>query len=193
MNKPLPRRPGRPRSERARKAALNAALALAAEREPSTLTMDAIAKRAEVSKDTLYRWWHSKTEVVLDALAERGQATIPLPDTGTLEGDLRAFLRSTADSANEGTRRLLREMAAAAAADPTVADAVRDRFILTRRAALTDLLRRAVERGELAEESVGLLLDLVYGSLWYRLIFNLGALDYEWADQIAALMEARGR
>jgi len=76
--------------------------------------MEAIAKRANVSKETLYRWWHSKTEVILDTLAERGQQTIPLPDTGTLRGDLRGFLRATVDSADPATVRLLHSIAAAA-------------------------------------------------------------------------------
>jgi AcrR family transcriptional regulator len=180
-----PRRPGRPRSERARQAVLAAALAVVAEEGPAGLHMDAIARRAGVSKETLYRWWHTKTEVVLDALAERGQQTIPLPDTGTLPGDLRAFLRATVDSADPATRRLLHTIAAAAASDESTADQVRDRFLATRRAALGQILERAVSRGEIAGDYGALALDLIYGSMWYRLIFRVGPLDYTWADAIA--------
>jgi AcrR family transcriptional regulator len=180
-----PRRPGRPRSERARQAVLAAALAVVAEEGPAGLHMDAIARRAGVSKETLYRWWHTKTEVVLDALAERGQQTIPLPDTGTLPGDLRAFLRATVDSADPATRRLLHTIAAAAASDESTADQVRDRFLATRRAALGQILERAVSRGEITGDYGALALDLIYGSMWYRLIFRVGPLDYTWADAIA--------
>ena len=148
--------------------------------------MDAIARRAGVSKETLYRWWHSKTEVVLDALAERGQRTIPLPDTGTLREDLRAFLRATVDSADPATRRLLHTIAAAAASDEATADQVRDRFLATRRADLGQILERAVGRGEITGDYSALALDLIYGSMWYRLIFRTGPLDYTWADDIAA-------
>ena len=123
--------------------------------------MEAIAKRAKVSKETLYRWWHSKTELLLDALAERGQQTIPLPDTGTLHGDLRTFLRATVDSADDTTVRLLHHLAAAAASDQTVADQVRDRFLVTRRAALGQLLHRAVARGEVKSGYAALAVDLV--------------------------------
>jgi AcrR family transcriptional regulator len=179
------RRPGRPRSERARQAVLAAALAVVAEEGLAGLHMEAIARRAGVSKETLYRWWHSKTDVVLDALAERGEQTIPLPDTGTLREDLRAFLRATVDSADSVTRRLLRTIAAVAASDEATADQVRDRFLAARRAALGQILERAVSRHEITGDYSALALDLVYGSMWYRLIFRVGPLDYTWADAIA--------
>jgi AcrR family transcriptional regulator len=148
--------------------------------------MEAIARRANVSKETLYRWWRSKTEVILDALAERGQQTIPLPDTGTVRGDLRDFLRATVDSADPATVRLLHGIAAAAASDESAARQVRDRFLATRRADLGQILRRGVARGEIDHDNAALALDLIYGSLWYRLIFRTGPLDYRWADAVAA-------
>ncbi len=164
----------------------SAVLELAAEDGAAGLHMEAIAKRAGVSKETLYRWWPSKTEVVLDALAERGQRTIPLPDTGSLRKDLRKFLRSTVDSADPATVNLLHSMAAAAAADERMAIEVRDRFIVTRRADLQQLLDRAVARGEIARSYAAIAIDLIYGSLWYRLIFRIAPLDYSWADAVAA-------
>jgi AcrR family transcriptional regulator len=182
---PEPRSPGRPRSEKARRAILDATLALAAEEGPRGLHMEAIAKRAGVSKETLYRWWRSKTEVVLEALADRGQRTIPLPDTGSLPGDLRAFLHATVASGDDTTVRLLRALAAEAAADQRVAELVRDQFLATRRSALGELLQRAVARGEVTDEYAAIAVDLVYGSLWYRLIFEVAPLDLAWADAVA--------
>lgn len=192
VNEGETRRPGRPRSERARHAVLEAALALAAEEGPAGMHMEAIARRAGVSKETLYRWWRSKSEVVLDALAEQGRQAIPLPDTGTLEEDLRAFLRATVDSANPTTVGLLHTIAAAAAADETVAVEVRDRFLSTRRADLRLLLERGADRDEIAPDFVGLAVDFVYGSLWYRLIFQVGPLDYTWADDVATAITNSG-
>jgi AcrR family transcriptional regulator len=186
------RRPGRPRSERARRAILAATLELAAAHGPRGLNMDAIAKRAGVSKETLYRWWPSKTELVLEALAERGEETIPLPDTGSLAGDLRAFLRATVASTDPTTQRLLRALAAEAATDTSTAGLIRDRFLARRRAALNELLLRAVTRSELTRADAAIALDLVYGSLWYRLIFDIAPLDNNWADNVArAIAHAR--
>src|SRR5919198_2148512 len=100
------RRPGRPRSEEARRAILAAALELAAEEGPQGLRMDAIAKRAGVSKETLYRWWRSKAEVLLEALAERGEREIPIPHSGELAADLRRFMRATARALDPPTQRI---------------------------------------------------------------------------------------
>jgi AcrR family transcriptional regulator len=173
--------PGRPRSERARRAIMAATLELAAEDGPRGLRMEAIAKRAGVSKETLYRWWSSKTEVVLDALAERGDETIPIPDKGSLAADLRAFLRATVASGDPTTQRLLRALVAEAAGVRAMAAMVRDRFIARRRGALEQILARAVERGEITRAYAATALDLIYGSLWYRLIFDIAPLDNAWA------------
>lgn len=161
---------------------------LAAAEGPASLHMEAIAKRAGVSKETLYRWWHSKTEVILDAMAEYGQQAVPVPDTGTLLGDLREFLRATADSADPPTVRVLRHLAAAAAADEGEALQIRDRFLARRRAALGELLDRAVARGEIEAGHAALARDLIYGSLWYRIIFDIAPLDTLWADAIARVL-----
>jgi|SRR6516225_6690560 len=59
------------------------------------------------------------------------------------------------------------------------------RFLATRRADLGQILRRAVARGEIGHDNAALALDFIYGSLWYRLIFRTGPLDYRWADQVA--------
>jgi AcrR family transcriptional regulator len=169
---------------------LDAALTIATEEGPGGLSMEAIAKRAGVSKETLYRWWRSKTEVILDAMAERGQRTIPVPDSGDLRSDLQAFLRATVASADLATVQMLHVIASAAAADETVAVAVRDRFLSTRRRDLGAILERAAFRGEIDRQFIPLALDLVYGSMWYRLIFFVGELGYDWADGVATAIAA---
>ena len=153
--------------------------------------MEAIAKRAGVSKETLYRWWHSKTEVILDAMAEYGQRVVPLADTGTLSGDLREFLRATVGAVDSPTVSVLRHLAAAAAADEHEALQIRDRFLARRRAALGELLDRAAARGEISARQAALALDLVYGSLWYRLIFRTGPVDYAWAEDLEEMITRR--
>jgi AcrR family transcriptional regulator len=163
---------------------LRAAWDIASEVGAGGLHMEAIARRAGVSKETLYRWWPTKTEVVLDALAARGTRTIPLPDTGSLREDLQQFLHSTVDSADGTTTHLLHALAAASASDRGTAILVRDRFVETGRSALRALLRRGVARGEITSRRAELAVDFVFASFWYRLIFEIGALDYEWAESI---------
>ena len=184
---------GRPRSQRARQAILAAALELAAEHGPQRLTMEGIAERAGVSKETLYRWWRSKTEVLLEALGEYGEQAIPIPATGSLTSDLKIFMRETAAALNTPTRRILRTLAAGAAADADTASRVRDQFLARRRAALTSVLQPARDRGELpAQPTIATLIDLVFGSLWYRLVFGTGPLDQAWADAVTHAITSMG-
>ena len=193
MGTEVSRRVGRPRSESARQAMLGAAFELAAQHGPEGLTMEAIARRAAVSKETLYRWWGSKAEVLLEALAERGEQEIPIPDSGDLRHDLTRFMRATARALDPGMRRVLRALAAQAASDPAIADQARDRFLSRRRAALEVVLRRAVDRGELDAGRAAAALDLVFGSLWYRLVFGIGPLDRKWADAVTDAIAAAAR
>src|SRR5579871_5389938 len=85
---------GRPRSEKAHKAILDAAAELLLARGLSAVSMDAVAERAGVSKATIYRWWPTKETLALDALYTEWAAAAPAPrDTGSLRKDLLALLR----------------------------------------------------------------------------------------------------
>jgi AcrR family transcriptional regulator len=182
------RRPGRPRSEAARLAILRATHDELLEHGYGRLTMEGIAARAGVGKQTIYRWWRSKAEVVLDALLNVASKGIPIPDEGTLEADLSAFLRRTF-GLQESARPVLVGLLAQSLLDPDFADAFRDRFLAGRRAALRTMLDRAVARGEIsADADLGLLQDVAYGVLWYRLLFRHAPLDDEAARDISSLI-----
>ncbi|MYX30742.1 TetR family transcriptional regulator [Streptomyces sp. SID8381] len=93
------------RSERSRRAIYDAALALVAEVGYPRTTIEGIAARAGVGKQTIYRWWPSKADVLLEAFLdlgeeaarEAGQQPYEIPDTGDLAADLKAVLRLTVD------------------------------------------------------------------------------------------------
>ncbi|MYS07875.1 TetR family transcriptional regulator [Streptomyces sp. SID6041] len=98
------------RSERSRRAIFDAALALVSETGYAKTTIEGIAARAGVGKQTIYRWWPSKAAVLLDAfldLAARanealnGEGASEIPDTGDLATDLRFVLRATVDEMND--------------------------------------------------------------------------------------------
>lgn len=166
------RRPGRPRSEASRQAILSAAIAELEDKGYAAVTMDAIAARAGTGKQTIYRWWPSKAEVVLEALLERAAEQVALPDEGSLRADLVAFLSAT--FRQRGQRPLLVGLMAQAVLDPAFAAAFKQRFLFARRAALRSVLDRAVSRGEVATSvDLELLIDVVYGVLWYRLLLDL--------------------
>ena len=178
---------GRPRSETVRQAILAAAIDELEENGYARLTVDAIAARAGAGKQTVYRWWPSKADVVLDALLERAAVTITVPDEGSLEADLLAFVGAT--FRQRGQRPVLIGLMAQALLDPVFATAFRDRFLFGRRAALRVILERAVARGEINPDmDPELLIDVVYGVLWYRLMLDHAPLDEAAGRQLACLV-----
>jgi AcrR family transcriptional regulator len=179
--------PGRPRSEATQRAILTAALAELRERGYAALTIEGIATRAGAGKQTIYRWWPSKADVVLDALLDMAATQVALPDKGTLDADLAAFL--TATFRQHGHRAVLTGLMAQTVLDPVFAGAFRERFLFARRAALRTVLERAVDRGEItADTDLELLLDVVFGVLWYRLLVNHAPLTEEAGRELAALV-----
>src|ERR687885_704622 len=97
---PRSSRGGRPRDP-SRDGVIRAAiLRLLAEVGYGALTMDAVAAEAGVGKATIYRRWRTKEDLVVDTISEVNRSEIPLPDTGTLEGDLRAMLHAVVAGIN---------------------------------------------------------------------------------------------
>jgi len=178
---------GRPRSETVRQAILAAAIDELEENGYARLTVDAIAARAGAGKQTVYRWWPSKADVVLDALLEKVAVTITVPDEGSLEADLLAFLGAT--FRQRGQRPILIGLMAQALLDPVFATAFRDRFLFSRRAALRGILERAAARGEINQEvDPELLIDVVYGVLWYRLMLDHAPLNEAAGRELTSLV-----
>lgn len=138
-------------------------------------------------KQTIYRWWDSKAEVVLDALVEKAVSSIAVPDKGSLEQDLETFLRST--FRQRGQRPILIGLMSHALVDPIFAEQFRDRFLFSRRAALREIFLRADNRGELKDGvAIEMLIDIVYGVVWYRLMLNHSPLNQAASTELAALI-----
>jgi AcrR family transcriptional regulator len=171
---------GRPRSEKARLAILQAAAELLLDRGLSAVSMDAVAERAGVSKATIYRWWPTKETLALDALFNEWAAATPaIRDTGSLRGDLLALLRPWARLA--GSRpygRVIAALITEAQSDPVFAAEYRARFVEPRRGQAREVFRRAIERGEIpADTKVEVALDVVYGPLYHRLLHGHAPLN----------------
>lgn len=167
---------GRRRNEAARQAVLDAALRLF--REDPGVTVAAIAAEAGVGKQTLYRWWPTKYAILLEAFVDMGRAVVPEPDTGTLDGDLTAFLKATFAPLDD-VAPLLRTLMAEAQRDPGILATLQD-FTEGRRTVLRGILGRHDVTGDDAESAI----DQVYGVLWYRLLLGLPTYT---GDQAAAL------
>jgi AcrR family transcriptional regulator len=183
---------GRPRSEEADRAILAAATELLAEHGLGGMSMEEVAARAGVGKATVYRRWPSRGALALDAFLIEFEEQQPLPDTGSLRGDLLAALRSWIRSVTRTPAgRMLAGLVAEAQRDPALAIAWRDRVIEPLRARTTILLDRAVSRGELpADADKDVVLDMIFGSAYHRLLNGHRPLTDRFAQQVVDLIVA---
>lgn len=183
-------RPGRPRSESSRLAILTAALDLAAAEGYPNLTVDGIAGRAGTGKQTIYRWWPSKDDVLLEALAVKADLHIPIPDNGSYPADLHAFLTA---SFNLGQQQLvidvLRALMARAQLDDEFGQRFRTAFLQRRRDALGVIVARAQQRGDLPPQlRPDTVADIVFGVIWYRVLATGQPPDERLADELVAAL-----
>lgn len=165
-------RPGRKRSPESRAAILAAATALVREVGYAHLTIEGIAARARVGKQTIYRWWPSRADVLLEALADDADLAISVADQGTYRADLQVFLSDTFRLANApDVRRILQTLMAEAQLNPDFGGRFRAAFLARRRDALRSVVTRAARRGDLPPRPApDIVLDVVFGVLWYRVL-----------------------
>ena len=180
---------GRPRSEKARQAILEATAELLLLRGLDAVSMDAVAERAGVSKATIYRWWPSKEMLALDALLDWAAARAPARNTGSLRGDVLALLRPwVREIRSRPFGRAIAAFLNKAHSDPKFADAYRRHFVEPRRDAMRAVFARAAERGEVpADLDVEVALDLIYGAVYHRLLHGHAELSDRFARDVVDL------
>jgi AcrR family transcriptional regulator len=183
-------RPGRKRSEETRRAILAAAMELTAEVGYARLTIDGIAARSGAGKQTIYRWWPSKDDVLLEAGAAKAELYVPVTDEGSFRADLTAFLRASLVLGRQPQLTdVLRALMARAQIDEAFGERFRAAFLQRRRDALAVILDRARDRGDLpSSASPGTITDLVFGVLWYRMLATRQPLDERLADELVSVL-----
>ena len=180
-----PPRAGRPRSERARLAVLEAAADLLVEGGTQAATIEAIAARAGVSKVTIYKWWPSRGAVAIDAYFHRYRATAAFGDTGDVADDLTGQISLLLTAFRGRAGAVMAELIGQAQSDPALADTLRSRWLEPRRRATAAVLRRAADRGEIRPDvDIALVMDQLYAPIYYRLLLGHELLAGDLADQL---------
>lgn len=161
------------RSAEARQSVLEAADDLLVEHGFARLTIEGIAKRAGVAKQTVYRWWSSKTEILLEAfVADAAEALTP-PDTGDLERDYREHLRRLARFLTvSDAGAVFRALTAEAQHDPALAARLRTEFLEPQR-----------ERDRL-QATGDALIDRLVGPIYYRALVTGQEITDEYVDEL---------
>jgi AcrR family transcriptional regulator len=166
---------------------LEAARDLVRELGPRTVTVDEIAAKAEVGKQTVYRWWPTKSAVIMDALIELTDPDPADVPESTYEA-IRLQMRRVARMFNSRNGELIRELVADAQGDPDVARDFRDRFFAHRRARGAATLVQGISTGELRPNlDIDDVLDVLYGPLWLRLLMGHRPMTPAAVDKLMAL------
>jgi AcrR family transcriptional regulator len=134
------------------------------------LTVDAVAVTARASKATVYRRWPSKAELVLAAFIEGIRQVAVLPDTGTLRGDLLQVGELVCQQARQHASTI-RAVLVEVSRNPALNDVMQHQFLDQRKALIHQILRHAVDRGEIDDDAINdELWDVLPGYLIFRSI-----------------------
>ncbi|MFG2262617.1 TetR/AcrR family transcriptional regulator [Streptomyces sp. NPDC048720] len=182
------------RSEKSRRAIYAAALALVGETGYRKTTVEGIAARAGVGKQTIYRWWSSKADVLLEAFLDlgeqaaqaAGQQPYTLPDTGDLAADLKAVLRATVDELLDPRFETpARALAAEGLVDEQLGREFVGKLLEPQLQLYVDRLRSAQETGAVrpdVDPRIGL--ELFVSPLAQRWLQRTGPISYAYTDTL---------
>jgi AcrR family transcriptional regulator len=150
------------------------------------LSIDAVARRAGVGKAAIYRRWPGKQAMVVALVSAVAIASIDIPDTGTLHGDLRQFLiNACAALSHPLACTIVPDLLAEATRNIDLADALLAAIRAPRRAKAAQLLQRAIDRGELSKHAdLELGLDFMAGPLYWRLVVVRTPTDDDYFDRL---------
>jgi AcrR family transcriptional regulator len=166
----MPARGGRPRSDRARIAILHAVDDLLVEVGYAAMTMKGIAERAGVGRQTVYRWWSTKAEILFEATITDAAGELAPAQHETTAEDLTAYLEAvarflTVSDAGAAYRALLGE----AQHDPAVAAMLATTDLLGDSA--RPVIERAIHRGDLpADTDLDQAVARLIGPLFFRIV-----------------------
>ncbi|MFI0501961.1 TetR/AcrR family transcriptional regulator [Streptomyces albogriseolus] len=182
------------RSERSRRAIYDAALALVAEVGYPKTTIEGIASRAGVGKQTIYRWWSSKADVLLEAFLDlsnqaaeaAGQAPGSIPGTGDLAADLKSVLRATVDELRDPAFEApSRALAAEGVVNEELGRRVVSQLLEPQLQLYVDRLRAAQKTGEVRPDiDPRIALELFVSPLAQRWLQYTGPITHAYTDTL---------
>lgn len=180
---PQSARRGVARSQRSHQAILEAATVLAEAGGPNAVTIEAVARRAGVGKQTIYRWWAGRGPLLMEVY----ETLVPAEAVADAQTDLRAMLvwlfkRYRSGPAGEILAALLADMRS----DRALADEFRRRFLVEREAVTATLIRRTLTADP---TRAALAARVVVAMVWYRLLVEPDRLDDALADDIVRIIE----
>lgn len=178
-------RRGRPRSDRANRAILDAARELLVEGGFASLHLEHVAARAGVGKATIYRRWSSKEALAEELLRELASPHLAIAETGDTREEMLAAVTNAMRAVTETPfGPVIRALLSQIAVNPRLGDPFRATVIQARRAEIERVIARGVARGDLRPDvDAQLATELLVGPVYFRLMFG-GELTREFADRV---------
>ena len=176
---------GRPRSEGARRAVLDAAYAILAEAGLGKFSTEAVALRSGVARTTIYRWWPSKGLLAIESFLEAFRPQLTYAATDDATADFRTLVNSLARALSGPAGRIAASVVAQAQSDPETRHMFLEAFSKPLRLESSRLLTRGVERGDFrADLNVPLVLDAAVGAIYLRLLLGQ-SVDAGWSRALS--------
>jgi AcrR family transcriptional regulator len=181
---PAPTR-GRPRSQQARRAILDATRALVEKGGYEAATIEAIAARSGVAKTTVYRWWPNRPALVVELLTGMAAETVPPPSGPDPLAAVRTEMRGIAGASDHLMGRLLTSLLGEAQRDPEIRTALLDGLFYPRSEGTAKMIRQAQASGALRKDVPALLIvDLLVGPLFYRMFVRHQPLNEAFVNRV---------
>jgi AcrR family transcriptional regulator len=182
---------GRPRDPALDERILEQLLDLLGTHGYARLTLDELADRSGVAKTTILRRWPSKAAVAAAAVERLALQSVDVPDSGNLRDDIHGLLQSAVDTFARGRGQFVPRLVREAGHHPEIADLL-NTVLHTRRQAYRKVLALAIARGELSPSiDQELLIDLLIGPMWLRLLLTHDPITPEYVDSnVAAALTA---
>lgn len=172
-DRPLRRTGVRKPTERVRRAVLESAREIIGSRGFSAFTVDELVSRSGISKMTIYRWWSNRSAVAMDVLLDEAGPNEPILHEGSALDNLRTHLENAGRFIAGQSGALLAGIVADAQHNEELSNALRTRYLSKRRSMTVELLRRAVQEGDLRPDvDPEVIVDLLIGPLYYRLLLR---------------------
>jgi len=176
---------GRPRSERAQNAILLSAFELLESSGVASVTVEAVAARANVGKPTIYRYWANAQELAMAAVMAKSKATKRAEHSESPLQELRSQLSDVVERFASPSGRQTAILMASADPESELSKAFRNQVILKSREHGRGILQRAINQEQVKPEiPIESVLDMIYGPIFYRLLTGHASLHNEFANEI---------
>ncbi|HEY6932042.1 MAG TPA: TetR/AcrR family transcriptional regulator [Marmoricola sp.] len=167
-------------------AALSASLEQLAVGGVKGLTIEGVAARTGIAKTTLYRRWRSKEDLALAVLLDMARMATSAPAGPDVRAGLVGYLQAVVTILRDTLMgQVMQGLASDLATDPEMARAFREEVVALRQEHLASLIRHGVDDGQLrGDVDLALLQELLFGPVYYRLLFSGQPLEDDLAERI---------